>query len=112
MLDDAAEGLLLQVAVQPLRDVLIVMRDMGLRPDEVFRMRWEHVHWEKRLYFNPHGKSRKARRRIPLSQRAIEALKKQAAQTDHYDQRDAENYQRRREPPNGFSLRRGPKPGT
>ena len=75
IIDDTAEGLLLQVAVQPLRDVLIAMRDMGLRPDEVFRMRWEHVHWEKRLYFNPHGKSRKARRWIPLSQRAIEALK-------------------------------------
>jgi len=29
-----------------------------------------------RLYFNPHGKSRKARRWMPLSQRAIEALKK------------------------------------
>ena len=75
IIDDTAERLLLQVAVQPLRDVLIVMRDMGLRPDEVFRMRWEHVHWEKRLYFNPHGKSLKARRWIPLSQRAIEALK-------------------------------------
>jgi integrase len=48
---------------------------MGFRPDEVFRMRWEHVHWEKRLYFNPYGKSRKARRRIPVSERAIDALK-------------------------------------
>ena len=75
IIDDTAERLLLQVAVQPLRDVLIIMRDMGLRPDEVFRMRWEHVHWEKRLYFNPYGKSRKARRWIPISQRAIDALK-------------------------------------
>ncbi len=65
----------MQVAGQPLKDVLIVMRDMGLRPDEVFRMRWEDVHWEKRLYFNPYGKSRKARCWIPISQRAMEALK-------------------------------------
>ena len=75
IIDNTAEDLLLQVAGQPLTDVLIVIRDMGLRPDEVFRMRWEHVHWEKRLYFNPYGKSRKARRWIPMSQRAIDALK-------------------------------------
>ncbi len=76
IIDDTAEELLLQVAEQPLGDVLIVMRDMGLRPDEVFRMRWEDVHWEKRLYFNPYGKSRKARRWIPMSQRAVNALTK------------------------------------
>jgi integrase len=75
IIDNTAEDLLLQVTGQPLTDVLIVIRDMGLRPDEVFRMRWEHVHWEKRLYFNPYGKSRKARRWIPMSQRAIDALK-------------------------------------
>ena len=54
------------------------MRDMGLRPDEVFRMRWEHVDWNKRLYFNPYGKSRKARRWLPLSQRVFDALKVRA----------------------------------
>ena len=75
IVDDTAEDLLLQVAGQPLRDVLIVMRDMGLRPDEVFRMGWQNVHWEKRLYFNPYGKSRKARRWIPMSQRVTDALK-------------------------------------
>jgi len=53
IIDDNAEALLLQVAAQPLRDVLILMRDMGFRPEEVFRMRWDHVHWEKRVYFNP-----------------------------------------------------------
>ena len=36
---------------------------------------WEDVHWEKRLYFNPYGKSRKARRWIPISWRAVDALK-------------------------------------
>jgi integrase len=75
IIDDAAEALLLQVATQPLRDVLILVRDMGFRPDEVFRMRWEHVHWEKRLYFNPYGKSRKSRRWIPISERAADVLK-------------------------------------
>ena len=60
IIDDKAEALLLESAEQPLKDVLIIMRDMGLRPDEVFRMKWEHVHWEKQLYLNPYGKSRKA----------------------------------------------------
>jgi integrase len=38
-------------------------------------MRWEHVHWEKRLYFNPYGKSRKSRRWIPISERSTKVLK-------------------------------------
>jgi integrase len=75
IVDDASEASLLKVTRQPLSDVLIVMRDMGLRPDEVFRMRWEHVNWERRLYFNPYGKSRKARRWIPMSQRVFDDLK-------------------------------------
>jgi integrase len=78
ILDDATEAKLLAVARQPLKDVLLIMRDMGLRPAEVFRMRWEHVHWDKRLYFNPYGKSRKARRWVPLSQRVFDALKLRA----------------------------------
>ena len=75
LIDDDAEAALLAVAGKPLRHVLVVMRDMGLRPDEVFLMRWEHVNWEKRLYFNPSGKSRKARRWLPMSLRVVEALK-------------------------------------
>jgi integrase len=75
IIDDTAEALLLQVTAQPLSDVLILVRDMGFRPDEVFRMRWEHVHWEKRLYFNPDGKSQKSRRWIPISERATDVLK-------------------------------------
>lgn len=77
-LDDLAEAKLLRVARQPLKDVLLIMRDMGLRPAEVFRMRFEHVDWEKRIYFNPYGKSRKARRWLPLSQRVFEALRLRA----------------------------------
>jgi len=72
---DAAVALLLESAQQPLKNVLIIIRDMGLRPDEVFRMSWEDVHWDNRLYFKPYGKSRKALRWLPLSKRVIEALK-------------------------------------
>jgi integrase len=78
VMDDAAEAKLLEVASQPLRDVILVVRDMGLRPEEVFCMRWEHVHWDTRLYFNPKGKSRKARRWVPLSNRVFDALRLRA----------------------------------
>jgi integrase len=80
LIDDAAEKQLLNVGQQPLADVLVIMRDMGLRPEEVFRMKWEHVHWDKRLYFNPFGKSRKARRWIPTSQRVIDLLRERLHQ--------------------------------
>ena len=80
LIDDADEKKLLDVAPQPLEDVLLIMRDTGLRPEEVFRMRWEHVHWDKRLYFNPFGKSRKARRWIPMSQRVTDALRERLHQ--------------------------------
>jgi integrase len=78
IMDDDAEKRLLAVAKQPLHDVILIMRDTGMRPEEVFRMRWENVSWDKRLYFNPEGKSRKARRWVPLSQRVFDMLKVRA----------------------------------
>ncbi len=47
---------------QPFRDVLLIMLDTGMRPAEVFRMRWEHVKWERELIFVPRSKSRKSKR--------------------------------------------------
>ncbi len=40
-IDSEAEGKLLAVAKQPLRDVLIIVLDSGMRPGEVFRLCWE-----------------------------------------------------------------------
>jgi integrase len=59
---------------QPLRDVLLIMLDSGLRPGEVFRMRWENIYWDKSVIFNPRGKSRKSRRYVPLTARVKAAL--------------------------------------
>lgn len=47
---------------EPLKDVLIILLDSGLRNREVIRMRLEHINWESAFYFNPKGKTRKARR--------------------------------------------------
>ena len=37
-------------------------------------MRWENIHWDKGLIFNPRGKSRKSRRYVPLTERVKAAL--------------------------------------
>ena len=66
---------LLALAPQPLRDVLIITQDTGLRPDEVLRMRWEYVDWLQKTFLNRCGKTAKARRVVPLSDRALAVLR-------------------------------------
>jgi integrase len=58
-IDPDTEAKLLSVAEQPMRDVLIVIQDTGMRPEEVFRIRTENINWSQRLIFNPSGKTRK-----------------------------------------------------
>src|SRR2546426_936941 len=63
-----------RVGWEPFRTILLIMLDSGLRPGEIFRMRWENIHWDKGLIFNPRGKSRKSRRYVPLTERVNVAL--------------------------------------
>jgi len=69
------ERQLLGSCPRPLKDVLTIMLDSGLRNGEVIRMRLEHINWESAFYFNPKGKTRKARRLVPLSERVIAILR-------------------------------------
>jgi integrase len=69
-----AKGRKSRVGWEPFRTVLLIMLDSGLRPGEIFRMRWENLHWDKGLIFNPRGKSRKSRRYVPLTERVKAAL--------------------------------------
>jgi integrase len=55
-----------------LRDVTTVLLDCGLRPDECFRLRWEHVRDD--VLYIPFGKTENARRQIPLTRRAAALL--------------------------------------
>ncbi|HXP86855.1 MAG TPA: site-specific integrase [Bryobacteraceae bacterium] len=62
-----------QQPIQPddpflLRDVATVLSDCGLRPDECFRLRWEHI--REGAVHVPRGKTKNARRVIPLTKRA------------------------------------------
>jgi integrase len=59
---------------QPLRDVLLIMLDTGMRPGEIFRMRWEHVKWDREVIFVPRSKSRKSKRYVGMTERVKAAL--------------------------------------
>jgi integrase len=59
----------------PLREVFTIMLDCGMRPIEVVTMRWEQVNPVAAVYFNPKGKTKYARRRIPLSERVLSILR-------------------------------------
>lgn len=74
LIDKDAESRLLAVAPQPLRDVAILVLDSGMRPSEVFKMRWEDLTWSPGMIFIPRGKTKRSRRYIPMSDRVIEAL--------------------------------------
>lgn len=75
------EKAVLDAAPQPLRDVFLISQDSGLRPDEVIRMRWDNVLWDKHLIFNPDGKTVKSRRHVPLSERVHDVLRGRAEGT-------------------------------
>jgi len=62
-----------------LRDFTTILLDCVLRPEESFRLRWQHVR-DGALHI-PFGKTENARRRIPLTQRAA-ALLSMRRQTD------------------------------
>ena len=60
-----------------LRDVTTILIDCGLRPEECFRLRWEHV--RDGAVHIPFGKTENARRTIPLTPRAAALLEMRRA---------------------------------
>ena len=68
------EKLYLLAASRPLRDVATMLLETGMRPDEVCRIRRVNVHLEQGYVFNPFGKTKAARRKVPLTERAIAVL--------------------------------------
>lgn len=63
-----------------LRDVTTILIDCGLRPEECFRLRWEHV--RDGAVHIPFGKTENARRTIPLTQRTAAILESRRAAAD------------------------------
>lgn len=79
ILTQEEEKLYLLAASQPLQDIATLMVETGMRPEEVFRIRRENVHLEQGYLFNPYGKTKAAKRKVPLSERASAVLAKRLA---------------------------------
>lgn len=69
----------LKAANPLLRDAATLVLETGPRPEELFKIRREDVHLERRYLFVPGGKTRFARRNVPLTDGAIEVLKRRRA---------------------------------
>ena len=69
LIESSTEALLLKHAPQPFADVLVIMMDSGMRPEEVMRMRKEDIFWDRSAVLVPYGKSFKSKRYVPLSDR-------------------------------------------
>ena len=78
------EDVFLECATSPLREIIIIMLDAFMRPDEVCRIRWADIHWDASQIFIPTGKTRKARRFVGLTDRirAELRIRQQASDKD------------------------------
>jgi integrase len=67
-------------AANPLvRDVATLIVETGMRPEEVFTIRPENVHLGRRYLTVPSGKTRFARRNVPLTEATIQVLQRRMA---------------------------------
>ena len=64
-----------------LRDVATLMLETGMRPEEVYRIQPENVNLAAGFLFNPFGKTKSARRRVPLTTAARNVLSRRMART-------------------------------
>jgi integrase len=72
------EAAYFKAASQPLHDVARVILDTGLRPEEVFRIEVGNVDFIHRTISIPYGKTRAARRTIPMTEQVWMILKNRA----------------------------------
>lgn len=74
-LDQKAERRLLRNACSTLRDIIVLLRDTGMRNErELYSLRAENIDWQRKLIIIPDSKSPSGRRRVPMSNRVIEIL--------------------------------------
>jgi len=79
-LNDEAERRLAAVAEQPLMDIIVVMRDTGMRnARELYCMRVENVDFDARTIFTPDSKTQSGRRFIPMSSRVKQIIETRCA---------------------------------
>jgi integrase len=71
------EAKYLAAAWEPLAAIATVLADTGMRPEECFRMMWEQISWstaKNGVLLVTHGKTRAARRTIPMTARVRNEL--------------------------------------
>ena len=79
-LNDDADRRLSAVADQPLKDIIVVMRDTGMRNTrELYCMRVENVDFDAGTIFTPDSKTESGRRFIPMSSRVKQILEARCA---------------------------------
>jgi integrase len=79
-LNEEAERRLLPVAEQPLKDIIVVMRDTGMRnARELYRMRVENIDYDAQTITIPDSKTESGTRPVPLSDRVQEILRSRCA---------------------------------
>jgi len=76
------ERLYLMAASQPLQDVAALMLETGARPEEICRLTRESINLEQGYLSIPFGKTKAARRKIPLTARASAVLEKRIAEAE------------------------------
>lgn len=64
----------LELADPLTRDLVTIIVETGMRPNEVYRMRSENVHLDERFVFIPDGKTKSARRNVPLTDKAAAVI--------------------------------------
>jgi integrase len=69
-------------ASQPLSDIAEIMLDTGMRPEEVFRIMAENIDFKQMTIFNPFGKTKAARRAIPMTENVSSRLKRRLKESE------------------------------
>lgn len=54
---------------------MVMMEDSGIRPNELFSILIENIHWDDHQIWIPNGKTKKSRRFVPMSDRMEEMLR-------------------------------------
>ncbi len=81
VLSQDEERLYLLAASQPLQDVATLMIETGARPEEICRLARENIKLVQGYLSIPSGKTKAARRKIPLSARACGVIEKRLEKT-------------------------------
>lgn len=72
----------LMAASQPLQDVATLMLETGARPEEICRLKRDSINLEQGYLSIPFGKTKAARRKIPLTARACAVLEKRMVKAE------------------------------